>query len=333
MTNSGNTRGSYSRLRYYRRIVSNYVLKGPSHLDFWHEDPEVNDMASPTHLGPYYMKFRGKSLYEGPFDSEGVPMLRYGGAVGTQYNPIAVAQYGLAQYNRFVETGADDYKDNFLRQAEWLASSLESNSFDVPVWQHHFDWEYRSGLKAPWRSGLAQGSAISCLSRAAALTGRPAFEEALRQGFTAFLKDVTEGGVTHHGACGEVRIEEYIVDPPSHILNGALWTLFGVWDYFLHVKDPVSEAFFQRCVETLKADLKRYDIGWWSTYEISPYMLRNVASNYYHRLHCVQLEVIHRITGDDIFDEYSRRWIAYEAKTINRLRVLLHKSAFKILHY
>ena len=39
------------------------------------------------------------------YDGAGVPMLDYHGAIGLQYNPIAIAQWGLGNYNRFCETG------------------------------------------------------------------------------------------------------------------------------------------------------------------------------------------------------------------------------------
>ena len=57
-----------------------------------------------TKLGEYYMSFREKADYAGHYDAGGIPMLDYRGAIGLQYNPIAIAQWGLANYNRFCET-------------------------------------------------------------------------------------------------------------------------------------------------------------------------------------------------------------------------------------
>src|ERR1700722_14998634 len=99
-----------ARLQYYRRILPAYLGSGRSQLTFWHETPEVNPRADivrgavERHLGPYYMAFREKADYSGPHDANGIPMLDYRGAIGLQYNPIAIAQWGLANYNRFLET-------------------------------------------------------------------------------------------------------------------------------------------------------------------------------------------------------------------------------------
>ena len=93
-----------SRWHYYRRTFSAYLGPGSSQLTFWHEVPEINPHAQTGQLGPYYMQFREKADYAGHYDAAGIPMLDYRGAIGLQYNPIAIAQWGLANYNRYCDT-------------------------------------------------------------------------------------------------------------------------------------------------------------------------------------------------------------------------------------
>src|SRR5205823_5685686 len=88
-----------SRLHYYRRIFSAYLLPQKSQLTFWHEIPEANPLAPLTELGEYYMPFTEKADYRGLYDDAGIPMLDYHGKIGPQYNPIAIAQWGLGNYN------------------------------------------------------------------------------------------------------------------------------------------------------------------------------------------------------------------------------------------
>ncbi len=83
------------RLSYYRRIFSAYLLGGKSHLTFWHETPAENPNSTPAALGEYYMLFAEKADYRGAYDPSGIPLLDYHGHIGQQYNPIAIAQYGL----------------------------------------------------------------------------------------------------------------------------------------------------------------------------------------------------------------------------------------------
>ena len=153
------------RIDYYRRIFSAYLMGNTSQLTFWHGEPKVNENSDPGSLGEYYMPFIAKANYSGYYDSNGVPMLDYHGKVGLQYNPIAIAQYGLGNYNLYRRTGDRDRKDKFLRIADWLVDNLETSSHGTRVWYHHFDWEYRDTLKAPWHSALAQGQGLSVLVR------------------------------------------------------------------------------------------------------------------------------------------------------------------------
>jgi hypothetical protein len=58
-----------------------------------------------------------------------------------------------------------------------------------------------------------------------------------------------------------------------------------------------------------------------------------LASPFYHRLHIVQLRVMHRLTGSEVFARFADRWEQYAASRINRARALVYKGAFKLLYY
>ena len=322
-----------SRLHYYRRIFSAYLVPGESHLTFWHETPQANPNALIDELGEYYMVFSEKAGYRGHHDSAGIPMLDYHGQIGLQYNPIAIAQWGLGNYNLFRRTGSDESRKKFLIAGDWLCSHLEQNSFGVWVWNHHFDWEYRTALKAPWYSALAQGQAISLLVRAYQETGASSFREAADRGFTGFLKSTEEGGVTFTDKRGNLWFEEYIVSPPTHILNGFIWAAWGVYDYFLATRNSSAKQLFAKAVTTLRANLDRYDLGFWSLYEQSGTRLPMVASPFYHQLHVAQLRVMHQLTGDEIFAHYADRWQNYARSPAKRARALCYKGAFKLCYY
>ncbi|MBN2144643.1 MAG: hypothetical protein JW774_08480, partial [Candidatus Aureabacteria bacterium] len=93
------------KLSYISRIFSAYVLKRKSQVSFWHEYPEINEQAFQAHqgLGEYYMPFFQKALWN-ELDSDGIPLLNYHGKIGTQYNPIAIAQYGLGHCNLYLRS-------------------------------------------------------------------------------------------------------------------------------------------------------------------------------------------------------------------------------------
>lgn len=318
------------RLNYWRRIVSAYLLSSNSSLTFWHERPALQPGARPD--GPYCMTFADKAAYPGPFDAAGVPLLDYRGSLGRQYNPIAIAQYGLARWNRHLATGSAEDRAAFLVQADWLCANLRANAAGLAVWMHDFDFEYRTGLKAPWYSGLAQGQGLSLLARARAATGEARYSEAARRAFAALARETKDGGVLWRGG-GETWIEEYLVDPPSHILNGFLWALWGVSDFAAVEGSAEAEALFRECAATAERALPRFDTGSWSLYEESPTFLPMVASPFYHRLHVVQLRATAEMTGRPAFAATADRWEAYAARPLNRGVNWARKAAFKLAYY
>jgi hypothetical protein len=322
-----------TRWHYHRRIFRAYLGSGRSQLTFWHDVPEINPRARVDHLGEYYMVFREKSDYPGHYDSGGIPMLDYHGAIGLQHNPIAIAQWGLANYNRFCETGDESRMQKTIKAADWLCTNLEQNSHGLWVWNHHFDWEYRDTLKAPWYSGLAQGQGVSLLLRAHAHADNEKYLQAAERAFIPLTRLVTVGGVLIEDEEKNLWIEEYLVDPPTHILNGFVWALWGVFDYGLVRGDAAAKDVFERGVRTLIHNLSRYDTGYWSLYEQSRTRLKMLASPFYHRLHIVQLRVMARLTGHNLFNEVADRWERYTQSGANRTRALLEKSVFKLLYY
>lgn len=321
------------RLDYWRRITKAYLLGGNSNLTFWHETPAINSRAVYDRLGPYYMTFAGKAAYPGPFDADGVPRLDYHGTIGVQYNPIAIAQYGLAHYNLFEERGGEDHRRKFLAQADWLVRSLELNPKGFNVWNHHFDFDYRERLIAPWYSGLAQGQGLSALARAYQLTGDERYLDAMRKAYAVFEREGAQGGVLFTEPSGDVWIEEYIVTPPSHILNGFFWALWGLRDYIFITEDKSARRLFDACVGTIERNLSKYDNGFWSLYELSPTFIPMITSRYYHGLHITQLRVTEKMTGRETFGRYAVKWAEYGDKRGNRALSLAQKCLFKVFYY
>lgn len=322
-----------NRLHYFQRIFRAYFGAGNSQLSFWHDQPAVNQNLTVGELGEYYMPFLEKADYAGTFNKAGIPVLDYHGKIGRQYNPIAIAQWGLGNYNQFCRTKNPDRRTRFLLASDWLCDHLEQNAGGISVWNHHFDWEYRTPLRAPWYSALAQGQGVSLLVRAYRETSNAVYLHAAENAFESFKKDTNAGGVAFTDQNNNLWFEEYIVSPPTHILNGFIWAAWGVYDFFLATKNDSAQELFASAIKTLRDNLENYDLGFWSLYEQSGTFLPMVASPFYHRLHVVQLRVMHRLTGESVFVSYADRWENYMRSRANRVRALCYKSVFKLCYY
>lgn len=320
------------RLAYLARVLRVYAQPHSGPLSFWYERPELNESAFGGGA-QYFMRFKGKARYTGPFDHAGIPLLDYRGDIGKQYNPIAIAQYGLARFNQWSTSGASEDYAAWIRVAEWLRHEMRPNDRGVQVWMHDFNWPYRQLLRAPWYSGLAQGNGVSMLVRAAQATSNSVYAEAAHLAFESLRRDVAEGGVLVTDDRGDLWIEEYLVEPPSHILNGFIWALWGLYDYAEWSGRPEASQLWDTCVRTLQRHLGEFDTGWWSLYEARDGNREMLASRYYHTLHITQLQVMHRLTGIDAFAEYSTRFQSYLDSPSNQLRAFARKAIFKLRNY
>ncbi len=321
------------KLQYWNRIFSAYILGNTSQLTFWHGEPKINPNIETDSLGQYYMLFHNKAKYQGQCDGIGIPMLDYQGTIGLQYNPIAIAQWGLGNYNIWHKTRSKDEYEKFLNCANWLVENLEENKFGYKVWMHHFDFEYRDMLISPWYSGLAQGQGISVLVRAFKETNLEKYKNAAHQAFQVFSVPTSNGGVNYIDTNGNSWIEEYIVHPPTHILNGFIWGLWGVYDYALQFNDEKALTLFNQYTRTLVKKIDSYDNGFWSLYEHSGTLLKMIASSFYHKLHIVQLHVMYELTSENIFYKKANKWEGYLRKPFNRKRAFIQKAIFKVFYY
>lgn len=322
-----------SKLNYYCRLLAPYLTKQKSQLSFWHGIPDVNPNLMTDKIGEYYMGFIYKANYQGYFDADGIPMLDYHGKVGKQYNPIAIAQYALGHFNLYKRTGDKKHLDIFKQQTEWLLKNLVPNEKGIYVWYHHFDWEYREGLKSPWYSGLSQGNGLSVMVRAYELTNDARYKQAAARAYLSLITEIKDGGTMFTDKNGNVWIEEGLVEHPSHILNGFLWALWGIYDYYLFTKDEKVKHWFDLFIKTLKDNLNKFDVKIWSLYELAPTKIPMIASHFYHSLHVVQLMCTYKLTGENIFLEYYKKWDKYQKNKVCRFLSLIWKAVFKVVYY
>jgi heparosan-N-sulfate-glucuronate 5-epimerase len=323
-----------NRLRYWKRIFSTYFISGKSNLTFWHGNPQVNHLAQYDKLDQYYMTFYLKATYKGDYDETGIPKLNYQGDIGIQYNPIAVAQWSLGNYNLWKKDNCKNSYRKFIRGADWLHENLQTNKKNIYVWHHNFDWIYKENLKKPWYSGLAQGQGLSVLCRAYKTTKDNKYLESIKKVNESIQTNISDGGVTAKDIEGNIWIEEYIMKGnPTHILNGFIWALWGIYDYWLLTKNNDTKILFDNYIKTIKSNLHKYDIGYWSLYELSDNKIAMQASQFYHKLHIVQLKILFKMSNEIVFREISEKWLSYAQNDFYRIRSTIMKILFKIFYY
>ncbi len=278
------------------------------------------DLHSPQ-LGEYYFLMTEEQMRSGHsqqyhFDEDGIPIIPTYIDVEERkliYYPISIGQYGLAVWHTYLTTRSEADKARFLKIADWFFANRQEDDRLGVYWLTPVDKPaYR--IKAPWKSAFAQARGINILLRAFQVTGRKAYEEAAEKALRPFLYSVEEGGVVTHTAHGPFY-EEYPAAVPVLVLNGMIFSLCGVYDFVrTHPDHKIAREIFDRGVNTLTELLPEYDMGFWSKYslcraEFHPEVDPSTIG--YHHLHIIQLELMYRLTGRDVFREYARRWQNY----------------------
>lgn len=316
-------------MKFPQKLSTIWRYLSPSgSVTFWHTAVSFREYDFPT-LNDYYIDFRSKADYKGPFE-DGIPLLDYKGTIGVQYNPCAIAQYGIGCFQLYKEGGENYYK-TFLKCASWLKDNLSMIDEEKGVWLYHFDLD-AYGVKSPWVSALAQGQGVSLLLRAYLTTKDQSYLMAAEKAFMAMITPIVNSGMLRIEN-GDYYLEEVVADRLTGILDGMIFSIFSVYDYVYATDSQQAKDLLEKLVNTLVKILPDYELGFWSRadlYNMNPPM---IASPFYHGLHVEQLKALYKLTNMKIFDTYSKRWDRYQHSILAKGRAIANKVIFKLMHY
>lgn len=122
------------------------------------------------------------------------------------------------------------------------------------------------------------------------------------------LFSLKDGGTTLYDN-GNIYFQEFTQKPT--VLNGWIFSVFGLFDFFKISKDPHINEILNLSLCTIKENLPKFDANYWSNYNIDKSI---IASPFYHNLHIAQLEVMYDLFKNEIFKFYSEKWKTYKRK-------------------
>jgi heparosan-N-sulfate-glucuronate 5-epimerase len=273
--------------------------------------------ANALELSPYPIDMLPLlALPFGELDEAGVPYNRATKASPAAYQPTTIAQYALAHWNRYLATENEDHHQAFMIQARWLMEHAVYADSDLATWPIPFP-SPAYNAPANWLSALTQGNCISVLVRAYQLTQDESFLQVARRAVRTFERDIRDGGVRSFVGEDGIFFEEVAVYPATHILNGYILALFGLYDFVALTKDAQIADLIERSVATLRTLIDKFDTGYWSCYDLH---FRHLASYFYHALHITLLEALARYASSGYYAEVAARWRAYQQSHLCRFR-------------
>lgn len=267
-------------------------------------------------LAGYWNDLTGKVSPNTLLDDDGVPLSVIAGGRKVNF-PIAVFQYALGRYDLSLlePKRADEHLAAMRACADWaLTAQRADGSWDA----------FGSIGSARYTvSSMAQGEGCSMLLRAHRAFSDNRYLEAALDAARFMLVDVDHGGTAIREGDG-LFLEEYPQKPRRSVMNGWIFSLFGLYDASL-ANNSFREP-FSLSSRTLARHLDDYDCGYWSLYDLE----RRIASPAYHTLHIAQLRAMAKLTGDDRFSDKAEHFESYAAKHINRIRAIVGKIAQKL---
>jgi heparosan-N-sulfate-glucuronate 5-epimerase len=277
-------------------------------------------------IGSYYLDLTDTLIdytsgHYGCFDSKGIPMI--GKGESAYYNAIVVLQYGFIVHELFLRNIDIEKNKNILSEIlVWLDKSKDTIG-DCFVWRN-LESNKKYNLKPGFISAMTQGEAISFYVRMYELFKNETYLEYAKKAYNFLQIDFENGGVKRIDELGCLWFEEYPSPTPSYVLNGFIYTVFGIYDLYKITLDPSIKALFDSTIVTLKKNLHKYDVGYWSLYD--QYTQELVMVYYQKNVHIPQMEALYYITGDSLFLEYKTKW----EKTLTPLNIFRVKIMYRV---
>jgi len=238
-------------------------------------------------------------------DSNGVKLFEYNGEY--YYHPVDILNRCHAYLAAYYSTGEEQYLDRAKTFVHRLL--IEADEYNNAIYYpYHFDYNLHglpeAELKAPWYSGLAQGSALGVLSRLFMFTNDSTYLRAANKTFYSLLHLNGAGHpwVAFIDNTGCYWIDEYPLWQPSRTLNGFIYAVFGLYDYQQLTQDSKAEKVIKDCFKTLKNYIPLFRRKGQPSFYGLQYQYFTAD---YHPTHIYQLRMLGKMTGDNFFYDWA----------------------------
>lgn len=210
------------------------------------------------------------------------PLLRYGARVSFQGSRLVWQHYTgqglqiqwLGTFGKANALWQSRTHDDDLRALLDEALGMAAQRAGGLAFEYLFRFD---GGRPPWVSGLAQGTGVQALARAAIRLNESRFFASARSGLGIFRTGPPSGVRVATPAGAHYLI--YSFAPNLRVLNGFTQALNGLHDFALLANDAEGRALFEAGERQLRAELPEYDTGAWSRYST-----KREADLSYHKL-------------------------------------------------
>jgi hypothetical protein len=232
-------------------------------------------------------------------DADGIPRQLYDGKL--VYKPAGLAQLGITYVEAYRRTNDPMH----LEWASKIALKLDSLAvvsgtarylpyrMTFPMHGNRLDL-----MRNPWYSGMAQGLQLSLLVRLFEVTGDAKYRDVSVPYWNSIRHLRSTGTWVTWVERSYLWVEEYPQAAPEHTLNGFMFAIVGIYDYWRMTSDPVALRYVRGTLTTLRAYILRYR----NPGGPADYCLKHgKPQGKYHDVVTKQLRQMALISGDSYF--------------------------------
>lgn len=299
-------------LKLFKRWIN--MITGKSSF---HVQQREGKFYSKTTIKGYYNDLTNKISNRTQVDENGIPVNKT--ITGLKvYFPISIFQYGLGLFDKYLETKDETYKKSFINIANWAVQNENTSGM----------WDCMGCLMDKChetQSSMCQSEGASILFRAYSLTKEKRYLKNALKAIDFMLIDIKHGGTSSYEN-NELILQEYVSDDNLSVLNGWIFSIFGLYDCTLSSTEEKYKIALNKTVNSLIKELKKYDRKIWSNYDLKG----TIASPAYHELHIMQLRVLYDLFGKMEFDNMAKKWERYNSNKLYRIIAMLTKLKQKL---
>ena len=293
-------------------------------------DQNERTVIDPGVLGRYPLDFKPR-IKEGHyphFDDKGIPMW-HNERGGFSYHYTTMFSYALGQSDMFLITGNSKHLNVLKAIADYIVNTVIESDGRHMLRETSKDESHSGNLSA-----MTHGEAISVLCRTSLYANSTEYLEIALKLLGPFERKIEDDGVIGNiSSLNSNWYEEYVTPPLNHVLNGMIYSLWGLRDLWLLSENQTAKERSYTGVAYVEKALPLFDSGYWSYYWIPESGRKYTASMMYHNLHICQLKALFEQTDKVVFNQYSNKMLDYAKSPSCRLKaakdMFLAKSGVK----
>ncbi|HWR38205.1 MAG TPA: D-glucuronyl C5-epimerase family protein [Patescibacteria group bacterium] len=312
--------------------VYSYIMLGAD-ID-WVRGRRANaiiTMSLDQKLGAYYVTNEVKNYR---FDSEGYPEYFANGE--NHRHPTQLVQIGLQRISMYMKTGDSDDLAVAKKYADYLAGSVkvrENQNLKYGLLSIDFFNRHYPFLGNSWISGLLQGQTLSLMLRMYQVTGNEQYKNVADLMYESYKLPHDQGGFAYRNG-DDLYFDECVSEPPTHILNGHIYAVMGLLDYWRVYRKAETEEMLADSVATVERKLAGYTVPGtaWSYYDDPAQSWSGAAGASYHNLHPILLRVLAGMTSNqNRFLQYADFWETAFDSPKDKIVYLFARDYFRVL--